>query len=116
MGGFAVPLIARGNRLGVVSFAFTDVERLDDPDLVYAVTGFAARAAIALDNARRFDDERAGNPRYGVVLLWPVVQHLLCRRTVACYGLQGDMRDNATDFFALSVLPSSEDETSRWSR
>jgi GAF domain-containing protein len=57
-GGIAVPLIARGEPRGVVSFAFRDVRRVRDTDVMYAVNGLAARAAIALDNAQRFDDER----------------------------------------------------------
>jgi GAF domain-containing protein len=54
-----VPLVARGTTMGAVSFAFGEAGRSHDADLVYAVTGFAARAAIALDNARRFTDERS---------------------------------------------------------
>src|SRR5205823_6913744 len=54
-----LPLRARATITGVIAFAFIDAGRTRDPDLVYAVNGFAARAAIALDNARRFDDERS---------------------------------------------------------
>jgi serine phosphatase RsbU (regulator of sigma subunit) len=57
-GGIAVPLIARGETRGVVSFAFRNAGRLADPGIMYAINGLAARAAIALDNAQRFDDER----------------------------------------------------------
>ncbi|HZP28361.1 MAG TPA: GAF domain-containing protein, partial [Acidimicrobiia bacterium] len=57
-GALAVPLIARGQPRGVVSFAFRDSKRLVDPDVRYAVNGLAARAAVALDNAQRYDDER----------------------------------------------------------
>jgi serine/threonine-protein kinase RsbW len=103
VGGFAVPLIARGNRIGVVSFAFTDVERFDDPDLVYAVTGFAARAAIALDNARRFDDERAALTMLSRALLPPVLPALegydLTGRYVAAVG------DLGGDWYDAQLLP-----------
>lgn len=54
-----LPLRARATITGVIAFAFMDAGRTRDPDLVYAVNGFAARAGIALDNARRFDDERS---------------------------------------------------------
>jgi GAF domain-containing protein len=53
-----VPLVARGTTIGAASFVFTDSSRTYDHDLVFAVNGFAARAGMSIDNARRFDDER----------------------------------------------------------
>ena len=53
------PIITRGNRVGVISFAFTTSERLYTPDVFAVATGLAGRAGMALDVAQRFERERA---------------------------------------------------------
>lgn len=53
-----VPLVARGRTFGVISFAMAESRRRYDPaDLVLA-EDLGRRAAIAIDNARLFADER----------------------------------------------------------
>lgn len=53
-----VPIIARGDAIGVISFVSTrDDSPMTERDLVVA-TGLAGRFGIALDNARRYDRER----------------------------------------------------------
>jgi GAF domain-containing protein len=54
----ACPIIARGNRVGVITFAFTTSDRRYDALLFAMASGLAARAGVALDVARRFERER----------------------------------------------------------
>jgi GAF domain-containing protein len=92
-GGIAVPLIARGAARGVLTFAFRDAQRLSDPDVMYAVNGLAARAAIALDNAQRFDDERTALRTLAETLLPSGVPRIpgfeIAARYVAASGAVG---------------------------
>jgi serine phosphatase RsbU (regulator of sigma subunit)/anti-sigma regulatory factor (Ser/Thr protein kinase) len=53
-----VPLQARGVVLGVVNFWRADQEAFDEEDLAFAEE-LAARAAVAIDNARRYTREHA---------------------------------------------------------
>ena len=57
-GGMSVPMIARGEILGVMTLGFREAEGRPGPQALYAVTGLAARAAVALDNAHRLEEER----------------------------------------------------------
>jgi len=52
------PIIARGNRVGVITFAFTTSIRRYTSEVLMAATGLAARAGVALDVAQRFARER----------------------------------------------------------
>jgi serine/threonine-protein kinase RsbW len=52
------PIVARGKRLGVISFAFTTSGRHYTSEVLMASTGLAARAGVALDVAERFTRER----------------------------------------------------------
>jgi serine phosphatase RsbU (regulator of sigma subunit) len=53
-----VPIVARGRPVGTISFAFVDADRAHTDELEYALTGIAARVAMALENATRFEAER----------------------------------------------------------
>ena len=53
-----VPLIARGRTLGAVTVISCNPERRFGPDDVEVLGEVARRAAIALDNARLFDDQQ----------------------------------------------------------
>ncbi len=58
-----VPLVARGEMLGVLGFAIIQSERrFDEGDLRFALD-LAHRAALAIDNARLFAAERAARER-----------------------------------------------------
>ena len=110
-GGIAIPLIARGITRGVVTFAFRDARRVTDADVKYAVNGLAARAALALDNAQRFDDERTALRTLTETLLPsgmpPIPGYELAARYVAASGaLGGDWFDIQTldeDAFLVGV-------------
>ncbi|HEX2384280.1 MAG TPA: GAF domain-containing SpoIIE family protein phosphatase [Acidimicrobiales bacterium] len=52
------PIIARGNRVGVITFAFTTSNRRYTSEVLMAATGLAARAGVALDVAQRYARER----------------------------------------------------------
>jgi len=52
------PIIARGNRVGVITFAFTTSMRRYTSEVHMAAAGLAARAGVALDVAQRFARER----------------------------------------------------------
>jgi len=52
------PIVARGKRLGVITFAFTTSNRRYTTELRMAATGLAARAGVALGVAERFERER----------------------------------------------------------
>ena len=52
------PIVTRGNRIGVISFAFTSSDRSYTPEVLEVATGLAARAGVALDVAQRFERER----------------------------------------------------------
>ena len=56
--GLCVPLVLRDRRIGVVALTFLGSQRTLTPALVEALTGLATRAAIALDNAHRWDEQR----------------------------------------------------------
>src|SRR5262249_4599556 len=93
-----VPLVARGTTIGAASFVFTDSSRTYDHDLVFAVNGFAARAGMSIDNARRFDDERRAGPVLAQALLPPSLpavrgSDLIARYAPAAGELGGDWYD-----------------------
>ena len=56
-GGISMPMVARGEILGVMTFGFDEPTDQPGPQRVYAVTGLAARGAVALDNAHRLEEE-----------------------------------------------------------
>jgi hypothetical protein len=56
-GGISVPIVARGEILGVMTLGFAAGSARPGPKQVYAFTGLAARAAVALDSALRLQDE-----------------------------------------------------------
>ena len=57
MEGFAVPLVARGQRLGTLAIGRHQRHR-HDPDEVAVLEDVARRAALAIDNARIHDERR----------------------------------------------------------
>jgi signal transduction histidine kinase len=59
--GMIVPLVARGSALGAISlFASESGRRFNSQDLALAQE-FATRAALAVDNARLYDEAKAAN-------------------------------------------------------
>jgi GAF domain-containing protein len=56
--GLCAPILLRGERVGVIALAFLGSGRRVTPRVVDAVVGLAGRAAMALDYARRWSDQR----------------------------------------------------------
>jgi GAF domain-containing protein len=56
-GGISMPMVARGEILGVMTLGFEEPVDRPGPQRLYAVTGLAARGAVALDNAHRLQEE-----------------------------------------------------------
>jgi GAF domain-containing protein len=56
--GLCAPVMLRGERLGVIALAFVGSGRRVTPRVVDAMVGLAGRAAMALDNARRWSEQR----------------------------------------------------------
>lgn len=56
--GLAVPLVLRDRRIGVIGLTFLGSQRRATDHLIEAFTGLADRAAIALDNADRWEAQR----------------------------------------------------------
>jgi len=57
--GICVPLIARGRTFGAISLAMAESHRRYDADDLALATELARHAAVAIDNARLYADERA---------------------------------------------------------
>ena len=86
----ALPLVARDQALGVVTLLATDESRRYDQGDVILAENFAARAALALDNARLYRDAqratRARDDVLGVVshdLRNPLSAIAMCARVLA---------------------------------
>jgi GAF domain-containing protein len=97
------PIVARGNRLGVISFAFTTSDRAYSSEVLLAATGLAARAGVALDVAERFARERTTAStlvaamlpeRLPVVDGWSIVARYLPSGDAVC-----------GDWYDVSLLP-----------
>jgi GAF domain-containing protein len=56
--GLCVPISLRGERLGVIGLTFVHSHRRVTPHVVEALTGLAARAALAFDSARHWSAQR----------------------------------------------------------
>jgi PAS domain S-box-containing protein len=59
----AVPLVARGETLGAITLAWSRSMRVYERDDVSLIEDVARRVALAVDNARLFDRERAAGER-----------------------------------------------------
>jgi serine phosphatase RsbU (regulator of sigma subunit)/anti-sigma regulatory factor (Ser/Thr protein kinase) len=102
--GFAVPLTARGSRLGVLAVG-RHPDRRQDPEEVAIVDGMAHRAALALDNARIHAERRRVAQTLQQSLLPPVLP------TLAGVGLGAEYvptlgdADVGGDFYDLVPIP-----------
>jgi PAS domain S-box-containing protein len=66
--GMCVPLIARGRTLGALSFGSTRASRIYRADDLALATDLAQRAALAVDNARLYDETRQNAGRHRAIL------------------------------------------------
>jgi serine phosphatase RsbU (regulator of sigma subunit)/anti-sigma regulatory factor (Ser/Thr protein kinase) len=73
--GFAVPLVARGQRLGTLAVG-RHVRHLHDSDEVAVLEDVARRAALAIDNARIHDERRKVARTLQASLLPPALPHV----------------------------------------
>jgi phosphoserine phosphatase RsbU/P len=104
--GFALPLVARGQRLGTLAVGRHHKQR-HDADEVAVLEDVARRAAIAIDNARIHDERRRVARTLQASLLPPALPHVDGVGFAAEYVPTGS--EVGGDFY--DVVPASDD---RW--
>ncbi|MGX7676904.1 SpoIIE family protein phosphatase [Plantactinospora sp. DSM 117369] len=108
MDGFAIPLVARGQRLGTLAVGRHQRHR-HDPDEIAVLEDVARRAALAIENARIHDERRKVAHTLQQSLLPPVLPVVEGIGFAAEYVPTGDAAEVGGDFY--DVVPLSED---RW--
>ena len=99
-----VPLIARGRVLGAMSFLWGESERhYDESDLAIAEE-LALRAAISIDNARLYDEQRRVADTLQSSLRPPVLPEIPGIELAAEYRPGGALMDVAGDFYDVFEL------------
>jgi sigma-B regulation protein RsbU (phosphoserine phosphatase) len=106
--GLAVPLVARGQRLGTLAVGRHPRQRLDT-DEVAVLEDVARRAALAIDNARIHDERRKVARTLQASLLPPALPHVDGVGFAAEYVPTGS--EVGGDFY--DVVPTPEDHH-RW--
>jgi phosphoserine phosphatase RsbU/P len=101
--GFAVPLVARGTRLGTLAVG-RNPRHKHDADEVAVVEDVARRAALAIDNARIHDERRTVARTLQASLLPPALPHVDGIGFAAEYVPTGS--EVGGDFY--DVVPSSD--------
>jgi serine phosphatase RsbU (regulator of sigma subunit)/anti-sigma regulatory factor (Ser/Thr protein kinase) len=104
MDGFAVPLVARGQRLGTLAVGRHQRHR-HDPDEVAVLEDVARRAALAIENARIHDERRKIAQTLQQSLLPPVLPVVDGIGFAAEYVPTGDAADVGGDFYDVVPLP-----------
>jgi phosphoserine phosphatase RsbU/P len=102
--GFALPLVARGQRLGTLAVGRHHKQR-HDADEVAVLEDVARRAAIAIDNARIHDERRRVARTLQASLLPPALPHVDGVGFAAEYVPTGS--EVGGDFY--DVVPASDD-------
>ncbi|WP_369930025.1 SpoIIE family protein phosphatase [Plantactinospora sp. BC1] len=108
MDGFAIPLVARGQRLGTLAVGRHQRHR-HDPDEIAVLEDVARRAALAIENARIHDERRKVAQTLQQSLLPPVLPVVDGIGFAAEYVPTGDAAEVGGDFY--DVVPLAED---RW--
>ncbi|MFY1673824.1 SpoIIE family protein phosphatase [Plantactinospora sp. WMMB334] len=106
--GFAIPLVARGQRLGTLAVGRHQRHR-HDPDEIAVLEDVARRAALAIENARIHDERRKVAHTLQQSLLPPVLPVVEGIGFAAEYVPTGDAAEVGGDFY--DVVPLTED---RW--
>ncbi|MEO3815498.1 SpoIIE family protein phosphatase [Plantactinospora sp. B24E8] len=106
--GIAVPLVARGQRLGTLAVGRHQRHR-HDPDEIAVLEDVARRAALAIENARIHDERRRVAQTLQKSLLPPVLPVVDGIGFAAEYVPTGDAADVGGDFYDL--VPLTDD---RW--
>ena len=104
MEGFAVPLIARGQRLGTLAVGRHQRHR-HDPDEVSVLEDVARRAALAIENARIHAERRRVAQTLQQSLLPPVLPVVEGIGFAAEYVPTGDEAEVGGDFYDVVPLP-----------
>lgn len=104
MEGFAVPLIARGQRLGTLAVGRHQRHR-HDPDEVSVLEDVARRAALAIENARIHAERRRVAQTLQQSLLPPVLPVVEGIGFAAEYVPTGDDAEVGGDFYDVVPLP-----------
>ncbi|WP_091337299.1 SpoIIE family protein phosphatase [Micromonospora rhizosphaerae] len=104
MEGFAVPLIARGQRLGTLAVGRHQRHR-HDPDEVSVLEDVARRAALAIENARIHAERRRVAQTLQQSLLPPVLPVVSGIGFAAEYVPTGGDADVGGDFYDVVPLP-----------
>lgn len=104
MDGFAVPLVARGQRLGTLAVG-RHLRHRHDPDEVAVLEDVARRAALAIENARIHAERRRVAHTLQQSLLPPVLPVVDGIGFAAEYVPTGDDADVGGDFYDVVPLP-----------
>jgi serine phosphatase RsbU (regulator of sigma subunit) len=104
MEGFAVPLVARGQRLGTLAVGRHQRHR-HDPDEVAVLEDVARRAALAIENARIHAERRRVAQTLQQSLLPPVLPVIEGIGFAAEYVPTGDDAEVGGDFYDVLPLP-----------
>ncbi|MFG2105955.1 SpoIIE family protein phosphatase [Micromonospora chersina] len=102
--GFAVPLVARGQRLGTLAVGRHQRHR-HDPDEVSVLEDVARRAALAIENARIHAERRRVAQTLQQSLLPPVLPVVEGIGFAAEYVPTGDEAEVGGDFYDVVPLP-----------
>ncbi|MBQ0896224.1 SpoIIE family protein phosphatase [Micromonospora sp. U56] len=104
MEGFAVPLIARGQRLGTLAVG-RHLRHRHDPDEIAVLEDVARRAALAIENARIHAERRRVAQTLQQSLLPPVLPVVEGIGFAAEYVPTGDHAEVGGDFYDVLPLP-----------
>ncbi|MER5456813.1 SpoIIE family protein phosphatase [Micromonospora sp. NPDC002389] len=104
MEGFAVPLIARGQRLGTLAVGRHQRHR-HDPDEIAVLEDVARRAALAIENARIHAERRRVAQTLQQSLLPPVLPVVEGIGFAAEYVPTGDDAEVGGDFYDVVPMP-----------
>ena len=99
-----VPLIARGRVLGAMSFVWGESNRHYDHDDLGVAEELARRAAIAIDNARLFDEQRRVAETLQSSLRPPMLPQIRGIELAADYRPGGALLEVAGDFYDVFEL------------
>lgn len=102
--GFAVPLVARGQRLGTLAVGRHAGHR-QDPDEIAVLEDVARRAALAVDNARIHAERRNVSHALQQSLLPPALPKVEGIGFAAEYVPTGDDAEVGGDFYDVLALP-----------
>jgi serine phosphatase RsbU (regulator of sigma subunit) len=104
--GFALPLIARGQRMGTLAVGRHRMHR-HDPEEIAVLEDVARRAALAIDNARIHDERRRVAHTLQQSLLPPVLPVVAGLDLAAEYVPSGDAAEVGGDFYDVVPMPDN---------